>query len=185
MLPSTNKVGRWWKQEPSCFKLEAVSSRAQCNPLNRINDKNVAPRGPQTGTVLVLQRSVLSLQRFTASTLLASLNRSSMYIIQVRLSETWMPRSFTVSKWSSFWFMMLKSRSLPLKVFYVHFYMVCSILFFLTPSVTPLSRSSCVSQNDFLIDSTFKLSLEMNGSEKVTTSGRSIINMQNSNKLYL
>ena len=47
MLPSTNKVCSWWKQQSLCFKLEALSSRAQCSPLDKINDKNVASIRPQ------------------------------------------------------------------------------------------------------------------------------------------
>ena len=108
------------------------------------------------------------------STLLAVLNRSSMCIFQVRLSETWMPRSLTVFEWSSFWSMMLKFGSLPLKVIFVHFSMASSILLSLTHS-SILSRSSCVSQYDFLIENTFKSSANMNGSGKVRTSGRSFI----------
>ena len=113
------------------------------------------------------------------STLWAFLNRSSMCIFQLRLSETWMSKSFTVFELSSFWSKMLKLRSLPLKVIFVHLPMASSILFLLTHSST-LSMSSCISQYDFLIESTLKSSAKVNGSKKARTSGRLFINMQNS-----
>ena len=105
------------------------------------------------------------------STLLAFVNCSSMCIFRVSLYETWRARFFTVFKWSSFGSMILKFRQLPLKVNFVHLSRASSILFFLT-HFWILSRSCCVSQYDFLIESTFKLSAQNNGSEKVRTSGR-------------
>ena len=53
MLPSTNQVCRWLEQQSFCFKLEALSSRVQCNPLDRIHDENVASIGPQKLTNLI------------------------------------------------------------------------------------------------------------------------------------
>ena len=75
---------------------------------------------------------------------------------------------------------LLKLRSLSLKGYFctlVHgkFHSV-----FLT-HFSNLSRSSWVSQYDFLIESTFKLSAKLNGSKNVGIIGRSFINMQNSN----
>ena len=76
--------------------------------------------------------------------------------------------------------MMLKFQSLPLKVIFVHLSMASSILLFQT-HFSVISRSSYVSRYDFLIESSFKLSAKMTGSEKFRTSGRSFINIQNSN----
>ena len=76
--------------------------------------------------------------------------------------------------------MMLKFRSLPLKVILVHLSVASSILFFLSHSST-LSRSSCIFKYDFLIESTFKFFAKTNGSEKVRTSGISFVIMHSSN----
>ena len=111
---------------------------------------------------------------------MAFLNCCSMCIFQVRISETWMPRSFAVFEWSSFRCVMLNFRSLPRNVIFVHLSMAISILFFSTHS-SILIRSSCFSQFVFLIESSFKSSAEMNGSEKLRTSDRSFISMQKSN----
>ena len=47
MLPSTNNVCKRWKHDSLCLKSEAVSSRAQYSPLDRIHDENASSTGPQ------------------------------------------------------------------------------------------------------------------------------------------
>ena len=119
-------------------------------------------------TVLVLQvcTSTATFLWRWYNTLLAILNRSSMSFFQVRFSETWMPRSFTAFELSCFWSLILKIRSLRLEVIFVQLSIENSILFFLTHS-SNLSRSSCVSHYDFLIESTLKLSAKINGTKKL------------------